>query len=178
MSRYEDDPRAPAVATGKPAAGPLSPGWVDARPTAVTRWDGAPPALIQQAGPPAVIDVERVWTPSEATSEVGSPATRAWATVIRAAPLMLLMFPATLALIWMLDVSAWWMFPLWALAACAAYLAVVLMDLQHNSPFSVERHRINRASALKAMELRQAHELRRTIVEAYLRHLDGRGGGS
>ena len=175
-----DDHRSPAVAVGKPKAGPLADGWIDARPqpTAVSRWDGAPPALIQQAGPPAVIDVERVWTPAESVSEVGTPVHRALATAIRAAPLIVLLLPASLAAVWLLEVSAWWIIPLWGAAGIAAYLCVVWLDLVHNSPASTERHRINRAAALKGLELRQAHELRRSIVEAYLRHLDGKGGGS
>ena len=151
----------------------------------VSRWDGAP--LERVAGeivrgvaePPAVADAGHVWQrSSDSVSEVGTPVHRATATVIRAAPLIVLLFPATLALVWLLDVSGWWILPLWGGAAIAAYLAIVLMDLQHNSPSATERHRINRAAQVETLKAKQAHELRRTIVEAYLNHLDGRGRDS
>ena len=177
-----DDPRSPAVAVGKPKAGPLADGWIDARPqpTAVSRWDGAP--LERVAGeivrgvaePPAVVDAGHVWQRAgDSVSEVGTPVHRALATLVRAAPLIVLLFPATLALVWLLEVSGWWILPMWAGLGIAAYLAIVLMDLQHNSPSATERHRINKAAQVETLKAKQAHELRRTIVEAYLNHLNG-----
>ena len=109
----------------------------------------------------------------DSVSEVGTPVHRALATLVRAAPLIVLLFPATLALVWLLEVSGWWILPMWAGLGIAAYLAIVLMDLQHNSPSATERHRINRAAQVETLKAKQAHELRRTIVEAYLNHLNG-----
>lgn len=158
----------PVVEVGRPTSGPLSDSWVPAK-----RVTGEiVPVELQ---PPAVVDVERAWQPLPTATEVGTPQGRAVATVIRAAPLVLLLFPATLALVWLLEVSAWWLFPLWALSGLAAYLAVVYMDLIHNSPASTERHRIDQAARVKMTELKQVHELRRMVVEAYLRRLDKEG---
>ena len=186
-SPYEDDlppPRRVTIEESRSMTGTRN--WIEARPerAAVSRWDGAP--LERVAGdivrgvaePPAQADTAEAWRPQPTVKEIGTPVHRATATVIRAAPLIVLLFPATLALVWLLDVSGWWILPLWGGAAIAAYLAIVLMDLQHNSPSATERHRINRAAQVETLKAKQAHELRRTIVEAYLNHLDGRGRDS
>jgi hypothetical protein len=125
-------------------------------------------AQLARAEPGDVVQVAEVWRPTEAAAEVGTPTNRAAATVIRAAPLIVLLLPATAALVWLLKVSGWWLLPLWALLAVAAYLLIVWLDLVHNSPASTERHRINKAAHLKGLELRLNHELRRAIVQAYL----------
>ena len=187
-SPYDDDPLPPprrvTIEESRSMTGTRN--WIEARPerAAVSRWDGAP--LERVAGdivrgvaePPAVATPNPVWTPAESVSEVGTPIHRAAATLVRAAPLIVLLFPATLALVWLLEVSGWWILPMWAGLGIAAYLAIVLMDLQHNSPSATERHRINRAAQVETLKAKQAHELRRTIVEAYLNHLDGRGRDS
>ena len=173
---YEDDPRSPSVATGRPTTGPLSSGWVDARPqpTAVSRWDGAPPAVIQYM-PPAAANTDNAWQSPDSTAEVGSPANRATATVIRGAPLLLLAIPAAVALAWLLGAGWAWGVAFFAALGVLGYMGVVLLDLQHNSPFSTERFRIAKAAELKRQELRDAAELRRMVVESYLKHLDGGG---
>ena len=170
-----------AVRVGKPP----SSAWTSARPehdraeiVPADHWTGRA-ELQRMAGdivraddaPAATGDA---WRPMPTVKEIGTPVHRATATLIRAAPLIVLLFPATLALIWMLEVSAWWILPTWAGLGIAAYLAVVLMDLQHNSPSSTERHRINKAAQVETLKLRQAHELRRAIVEAWLKHMEGK----
>jgi len=167
-----------AVRVGKPKAGPQSGNWVDARADLARRETGGElqrvaGEIVRGAAEPPAVAANPVWTPAESVSEVGTPVHRATATLIRAAPLLLLMFPATLALVWLLDISGWWIFPLWALCAIAAYLAVVWLDLVHNSPASTERHRINKGAQVETLKLRQTHELRRAIVEAWLKHMEG-----
>lgn len=132
-----------------------------------------PPVLLQ-AAPPAVVNVEPVWTPAETVREVGTPVSRAFATLLRAAPLVALLLPVSMGLLWLLDAGWAWLLPLWGTASIAGYLAVVWVDLTFNAPSATERHRITTAANLKRLELRQAHELRRAIVEAYLRHLEGK----
>jgi hypothetical protein len=184
---FEDDaPPPPRRVTVQEAreltGGPLGEGeWVDARSQRAeivpSHWTQAGPPMLQQAAPPAVVNVDPVWTPPETVSEVGTPVHRAWATLIRAAPLILLTLPVGLAIIWALDVWWAWLIPLWGGLGIMVYLAIVWLDLVHNSPSSTERHRINKAAKLKELELKQTHQLRRAIVEAYLRFLDGKGGG-
>lgn len=129
---------------------------------------------LDQAAPPVVVDVESVWKPTEAAAEVGTPTNRALATLIRGAPLVALLLPVSMGLLWLLDAGWAWLLPLWGAISIAAYLAIVWLDLIHNSPASTERHRINKAAQLKSLELRQTHEIRRAIVETFLEHLEGR----
>lgn len=166
-----DDPLAPAVARGTPKEGALSPAWISAR-----RDEGGIESLlpdVRKSVAGEIVRVEDAWTkPAESSVEIGTPVNRAIATLLRALPVILLLLPASLAAIWAFDVSAWWILPLWALSGIAAYLAIALWDLQYNSPNATERHRINKAAELRKIELRQAHELRRAIVEACLRYME------
>ncbi len=118
------------------------------------------------------MDVSGVWAPAAQVQEIGTPRDRAWATVIRSAPLLILALPASIALAWWLEARLWQWALVWAGLSVAAYLAILWVDLSHNSPSAAERHRVNAATSLKRMELRHAQELRRAIVEAYLDHLD------
>lgn len=110
--------------------------------------------------------------PMPTVREIGTPTHRALATLIRAAPLVALALPVSVGLVWLLNVWWAWLLPVWGLVGVAAYLAVVLWDLQYNSPSATERHRINRAAQVETLKLRQAHELRRAIVEAWLKHME------
>lgn len=144
-------------------------------PAPLARRESGPPVTLRDMRDMTTIEASRVYEPVASVREVGKPQDRAVATVIRAAPLVGLLFPATIALVWLLDVSAWWLFPLWALMGIAGYLAIVLMDLQHNSPASTERHRINKGHDLDRLRVRLDHELKRDILDAWLRHLDKDG---
>lgn len=124
----------------------------------------------------APMDVSGVWQPAGTIQEIGTPVSRALATVIRSAPLLILALPVSIALAWWLGARLWQWALLWAGLSVAAYLAILWLDLVFNSPSAAERHRVNAATGLKRMELRHAQELRRAIVEAYLDHLDGDGG--
>ena len=168
-----DDPRAGAVATGRPADGPLSSGWVPARDG---RAEIMPrePAGMQAWAPPPPVTGDSVWQPAESVSEIGTPIHRAAATLVRAAPLIVLALPATMGLIWLLGAGWAWLLPLWGGLSILAYLALVWVDLTFNAPSATERHRINRAAALKKMELEHTYSLRRMVIESYLRHMEGR----
>lgn len=132
----------------------------------------------QPAAPPAEADVGEAWRPLPSVQEVGKPHDRALATVIRSGPLLALtLIASTGAVILLLTgyTLTGWLLLIPSAAGTAAYLAIVLLDLEHNSPSSVERHRINQAAKLKGQQLRQDHELRRAIVEAWLRRMDREG---
>jgi hypothetical protein len=128
------------------------------------------PAPVIEAAP---TDISGVWQPSAAVTETGTPVHRAFATVIRAAPIMVLMAIVAIPLAWF--VESGWMLGLGivALLTLAGYLMVLWVDLSWNSPGSTEAKRINAAYRLKRMELRNSHELRRAIVEAYIEHMEG-----
>lgn len=135
-----------------------------ARPFDAPQWDASP------------VDVTPVWQPGTGTvSEVGRPTDRAWATILRAAPVWLFAGPLCVAAVYLLDIRPWgWTVPIWAGVSLVAHLLIVWVDLAWNSPGSVERHRVNAAARLKRTELQHAQELRRAIVEAYLDHLERR----
>jgi hypothetical protein len=69
---------------------------------------------------------------------------------------------------------------MWGLITFAIVLAVTVgatyfhMDRQERdySRAGLERHRIDTAARLKAMEMQQAHELRQQALRAYMRHLE------
>lgn len=120
---------------------------------------------------PVVID--QVWTPATGqVQEIGTPVSRALATILRALPIVVLLLPITAAGCWWLGVLFYEWVLIFAGSGLAAYLFTVWLDLSHNSPGSVERHRINAAAGLKRLELLQGHELRRAALESYLEALE------
>lgn len=135
------------------------------------RRDAALPAHLIDTQP---TDIAGVWTPSAAVTETGTPVHRALATVIRAAPIMLLMAIVAVPLAWYIESG--WMLGLGIVGGLMllGYLAVLWVDLSWNSPGSTEAKRISAAYRLKRMELKNGHELRRMIVEAYLDYLEGK----
>jgi hypothetical protein len=182
-NQYEDDPPPARRVTVEEARDMTGARWVDAHDDRAeivpSHWtEGgelqrvAGEIVRSVAEPPAEDATAEAWRPLPSVKEVGTPQGRAVATLIRAAPLVVLLFPATLALIWFLDVSGWWILPLWAGLGISAYLAVVWLDLVHNSPASTERHRVNQAARVKLAELKMNHELRREIVRSFIRHLE------
>ena len=118
-------------------------------------------------------DIAGVWTPSAAVTETGTPVHRAMATLLRAAPIMALM--AALGVPVALWVQSDWLIGIAIVVALplAGYMAVMWMDLSWNSPGSTEAKRISAAYRLKRMELKNSHELRRALVEAWIEHMDG-----
>lgn len=178
---YSDD--GPAVARGNPHTQPNSGStWVAARDRAeivpASHWTQGG-ALERMAGeivhaddaPPATGDA---WRPQPTVREVGTPTHRALATLIRAAPLIVLALPVSVGLVWALGTWWGWLLPLWGLISVAAYLCLVLLDLTYNAPSATERHRINKAAQVETLKLRQAHELKRAVVEAWLKHMEDR----
>lgn len=130
--------------------------------------DRAPAPIIETAP----TDISGVWQPSAAVTETGTPVHRAYATVIRATPIMMLMAILGVPVAWFVGWD-------WILAAAIiagmtlmGYMAVLWVDLSWNSPGSTEAKRISAAYRLKRMELKNSHELRRAIVEAYIDHLE------
>lgn len=118
-------------------------------------------------------DVTAVWTPSAGTiSEIGTPTGRAWATVIRALPLIVFLLPVSAAGAWWLGARFYEFLIFYGLASIAAYLGALWLDLVHNSPGSVEMRRIDAASHLKERELELQHSLRRSALESYLQSLE------
>lgn len=113
-------------------------------------------------------NIEGVWQPSAHVAETGTPIHRALATVIRAAPIMLLMAIVSVPIAWYIESG--WMLGIAIVGLCTliGYLAVLYIDLSWNSPGSIEAKRISAAYRLRRMELKQSHELRRAIVEAWL----------
>lgn len=118
-------------------------------------------------------DIAGVWAPSAAVTETGTPVHRAYATVIRATPIMVLMALVAIPLAWFLESG--WMLGLAIVGGLMlfGYLGTLYIDLSWNSPGSTEAKRISAAYRLKRMELKNSHELRRAIVESYLAHLEG-----
>lgn len=116
----------------------------------------------------APTDIAGVWQPSAHVAETGTPLHRAYATVIRAAPIMLLMAIVAVPIAWY--VESGWMLGVAIVGLCTliGYLGVLYIDLSWNSPGSTEAKRISAAYRLRRMELKQSHELRRAIVEAWL----------
>lgn len=129
------------------------------------------PAHVVDAQP---TDIAGVWQPSAAVTETGTPVHRALATVIRAAPIMVLAVLVGVPIAWY--VESGWMMGLAIVGGMMllGYMAVLYVDLSWNSPGSTEAKRISAAFKLKRMELKNSHELRRAIVEAYLEHLEDR----
>ena len=133
-----------------------------------------PPAMPMIEAP--VVDTAGAWESKPTVQEIGTPVHRALATLIRSSPVVLLLIVLGIPAAWYVGGGwDWWL----AIAIMGGFgligtLGVLWLDLTWNSPSSTERHRVDKAYLLKRQELRQTHELRRAIVEAYLDTMEGR----
>jgi len=153
--------RSPTTRTSAPAANFVAP--VSER--------RLPPAPYIDA---PIVDTAAAWESKPSVIETGTPVHRAVATLIRSAPIVVLLIVLGVPATWLV-MGAWdWVYGVAVMAGfgLVGILAVTYWDLEHNSPSSTERHRIDKAFQLKRQELRQTHELRRAIVEAYIDHLE------
>lgn len=122
-----------------------------------------------------VVDVAAAWESKPTVVETGTPIHRSIATLIRAAPIVVLLVILGAPVAWF-TLGEWnwaWAVVFMAGMGLIGIMGVTLLDLQWNSPSSTERHRIDKAYSLKKQELKQTHDLRRAIVEAYINHLEG-----
>jgi hypothetical protein len=120
--------------------------------------------------PPTIV-VERVFDAGEGPKESTNSIDRATALAIRVAPfgcawLILAVGVALAAGDSVLGIL------LFATLTAATYAHLNWQEYQH-SRSGLERHRIDQATRLKAMEMQQAHELRQQAIGAYMRHLEG-----
>ncbi len=133
-----------------------------------------PPAPVIDAEP---TDVSGVWASRSATvQEVGTPVHRALATLIRSAPIVVLLAILGIPTTWLVGWD--WMLAVAIVGGFAliGFMGVLLIDLSWNAPGSTERHRINKAYQIKRQEMQHSHELRRDIVNAYIDALERREG--
>lgn len=143
------------------------------------------PAAPRQPQPPAALlttptsgDLD-IWRPTGAIHETTSATDRARGLLIRQLPLTAVWFVLAIAAAlasWQfarLSGPAAVLFGLIVFGGCAA-ASFIAFDRQERdySGAGLERHRINRAAELKRLELKQAHELKRDALNAYLRHLE------
>lgn len=120
-----------------------------------------------------------IWRPSGAIHETTTATDRATGLLIRQLPLaavwLILAIAAALAAWQFASISgaAAALFGLTVFGGCCA-ATFIAFDRQERdySGAGLERHRINRAAELKRLELKQAHELKRDALNAYLRHLE------
>ena len=122
-----------------------------------------------------------VWQPSESVREETSAVDRSVGLLIRQVP----MFVVWLILSFVAGLVAWYVLPGWgafifglAVLGVLSAASFLIMDRTERdySGSGLERHRINRAAELKRLELRQAHELKRMALDAYLDHLTRKDG--
>lgn len=122
-----------------------------------------------------------IWHPSPSIVETSTPVERAQALMIR----QLLLWIIWLILAIAGGLAAWQFAAISGLAATLFGLAVfggaaaasfIALDRaeRSDSATGLEKHRINEAAALKRLELKQAHELRRLALDAYLDQLEER----
>lgn len=118
----------------------------------------------------------QVWRPSESVREETSAVDRSVGLLIRQVP----MFVVWLIISIVAGLVAWYVLPGWgafifglAVLGVLSAASFLIMDRTERdySGSGLERHRINRAAELKRLELRQAHELKRAALDAYLDHL-------
>lgn len=133
------------------------------------------PAMLAPVIEAPIVDTAGAWQSTPTVQEIGTPVHRSLATLIRSAPVVVLLIVLGAPLTWF-TVGGWdwaWGVAIMGGLGLVGTLGVLWLDLTWNSPSSTERHRINKAFVLKRQELRQTHELRRVIVEAYIEHMEG-----
>ena len=122
-----------------------------------------------------------VWQPGEAVREETSAVDRSVGLLLRQVP----MFVIWLILAAVAGLIAWYVLPGWgafifglAVLGVLSAASFLIMDRTERdySGSGLERHRINRAAELKRLELRQAHELKRMALDAFLDHLQRKDG--
>ena len=150
------------------------------RPTtfvpAVPRQPQSPPAALLTTPTSGDLDI---WRPADAIHEETSATDRAKGLLIRQLPLTAVWFVLAIA-----AALASWQFArlsgpaavLFGLivfggASAATFIAFDRQERDYSGA-GLERHRINQAASLKRLELKQAHELKRDALNAYLRQLE------
>ena len=125
----------------------------------------------------------QVWQPSESVREETSAVDRSVGLLIRQVP----MFVVWLIISIVAGLVAWYVLPGWgafifglAVLGVLSAASFLIMDRTERdySGSGLERHRINQAAKLKLVELKQAHELKRAALDAYLDHLARKDGAS
>lgn len=141
------------------------------------------PQLPAQLWQPVSTGDMQVWQPSESVREDTSAVDRSIGLLIRQLPLSIVWLVLAVAA----ALVAWYVLPGWPAfifgltlfgVLCAA--SYILFDRQERdySGTGIERHRINQAAKLKLVEMKQAHELKRAALDAYLDHLQQKGGAA
>ena len=139
------------------------------------------PQLPTQLWQPVTSGDMQIWQPGAAVDERTSAVDRSLGLLLRQLPLSIVwvILALTAALV------AWYVLPGWgafifglAIFGMLSAGSFILFDRQERdySGSGLERHRINRAAELKRLELRQAHELKRAALDAYLDHLQRKDG--
>ena len=141
------------------------------------------PELPTQLWTPVSTGDMQIWQPGEAVREETSATDRSIGLLIRQLPLSIvwIVLAVTAACVAWAVIPAWWalVFGLGTFGVLSAG-SFILFDRQERdySGSGLERHRINRAAELKRLELKQAHELKRAALDAYLDHLARKDGAS
>ena len=139
------------------------------------------PELPTQLWQPTTSGDMQIWQPGEAVREETSATDRSIGLLIRQLPLSIvwIVLATTAALVAWAVIPAWWalVFGLGTFGVLSA-ASFILFDRQERdySGSGLERHRINQAASLKRLELKQAHELKRAALDAYLDHLQRKDG--
>lgn len=136
--------------------------------------DRAKPAVaypVNEHAPTVV--VERVFDAQDGAQERTSGVDRSVALLIRMMPFTFVWAVLAVAVAWAFDGSVGGGFFAFAVLSAATF---VYLDRQERdySRAGLERHRIDTAASLKAMELQHTHQLRREMMNKYLEHLEGR----
>jgi hypothetical protein len=121
-----------------------------------------------------IVDVAGAWDSKPTVQEIGTPVHRSVATLIRSAPVVVFLVVLGVPLAWWVNDGWDWVLGVAIMGGLGLIgtLGVLLLDLQYNSPSSTERHRIDKAAALKRQELKQTHELRRAVIEAWIERME------
>lgn len=108
-----------------------------------------------------------LWEAPGGGDEYATPVTRATGQIIRLIPFSVVWLVLSVGLV-MLTGWAWpWLFVSFASLTAVTFAVMNRQEFDY-SRNGLERHRVDKAAALRALELRQQHELRRAALQTYL----------
>jgi hypothetical protein len=131
----------------------------------------APPPPLPPTEPSIIVVESPAFQSHEGASERTSGMDRAKAQLVRTLPLSVVLLILTVGFAMKFELELAWVLVTWG-AACA--LAYLLFDRQEHefSTNGLERHRIDKAFALRKEEIRHDHELKRMALETHLKSVE------
>jgi hypothetical protein len=125
----------------------------------------------------ALVNIEHAVEAQEGADERTTATDRAWALLLRLAPLSVILLVISVSVALVFDFGWLWAFYAWGIICAAVYWLFDNNEYRY-SRNGLERHRIDTASELRKEEMAHEYRLKRMALKSYLRMMERYYGDS